>query len=205
MHIPHHFKNENLQEVRDFLVKNSFGILINTINGKLWGSHIPLELDQDATGNDVLYGHISKANPQWKSFQEEKDVLAIFSGTHSYISASWYNHENVSTWNYIAVHVYGRIQPIGEEELLASLKKLTDKYEENMENPMRVEDLSPKTLRMIRGVVGFKIIISDIQAAYKLSQNRHDEDYHHIVKKLEETKDPASIGIAENMKKKRKK
>lgn len=68
MYIPNHFKNENLEEVKGFLIKNSFGILINQTKGKLTGTHIPMELDTDEHGNDVLVGHISKANPQWEGF-----------------------------------------------------------------------------------------------------------------------------------------
>ena len=77
MYIPHHYKNENLAEVTDFLRKNSFGILINQVDGKPWATHIPLELDVDENGMDVLVSHISKANPQWKSFEANKNVLCM--------------------------------------------------------------------------------------------------------------------------------
>ena len=65
MYIPHHYKNENLEEVKDFIKENSFGILVNQVDGKPWATHIPLELEQDGKGNAVLVGHIAKANPQW--------------------------------------------------------------------------------------------------------------------------------------------
>lgn len=110
MHIPHHYKNENISEVKDFLKSNSFGILVNQVNGKPWATHIPLELDVDAGGNDILVGHIAKANEQWKGFEENEEVLCIFNGPHSYISSSWYKKRDVPTWNYIAVHIYGTIK-----------------------------------------------------------------------------------------------
>ena len=69
MYTPSHYKNENLDEVREFLKQNSFGILINQTDGRPWATHIPLELDVDDVGKDILVGHISKANPQWKSFK----------------------------------------------------------------------------------------------------------------------------------------
>ena len=112
MHVPTYYKNENITEVKDFLVGNSFGILVTKSIDRPIGTHIPMELDKDENGNDILLGHISKANPQWNSFRDDQEVLAIFSGPHSYISSSWYEEENVPTWNYIAVHVYGSIKLI---------------------------------------------------------------------------------------------
>ena len=158
-----------------------------------------MEFEQDANGQEVIYGHIAKANTQWKDFEENKEVLLIFNGPHSYVSSSWYGHENVPTWNYIAVHVYGEIQIIGEEELRCSLKKLVDKYEAHSTHPVRMEELSAKTMRQIKGIVGFKITISEIQAAYKLSQNRNEEDYHKIIDELKKTEKPLSKAVSKIM------
>lgn len=201
MYIPNHFKNENLEEVKGFLIKNSFGILINQTKGKLTGTHIPMELDKDKQGNDVLVGHISKANPQWEGFNNNEEILAIFNGPHSYISSSWYETEEVPTWNYIAVHIYGKIKIIEGEELLDSLKKLIDKYEVNSEHPVSMETMSSKVLKQVNGIVGFSIKINEIQAAYKLSQNRSESDYHNIVDKLEKTGASNPKEVAKEMKK----
>jgi len=176
MYIPNYYKNENLEEVKSFLIKNSFGILINQTNGKLAGTHIPLELAVDEDGSNVLTGHISKANPQWESFNTNEEVLAIFTGPHSYVSSSWYKKEDAPTWNYIAVHVYGTIKIIGGDELLSTLKKLVNEYEKNSKKPISVEKMSEKTLKQMNGIVGFKIRITKIQAAYKLSQTRENLD-----------------------------
>ena len=110
MYIPSHFKNDDAAEVRDFLTKNSFGILISQADARLWATHIPLELDKNENGQDILTGHVSRGNPQWKNFADNSGVLAIFPGPHSYISSSLYDHENVPTWNYIAGHIYGKIK-----------------------------------------------------------------------------------------------
>lgn len=202
MYIPHHYKNENLDEVKDFLTQNSFGILINTVDGKPWGTHIPLELDTDQTGKDVLVGHISKANPQWKNFSSPSEVLCIFNGPHSYVSSSWYKEEEVPTWNYIAVHIYGKVTILDEEQTMASLHKLVDKYEQNSKNPISLHQMSPKTLRQVKGVMGFQIEITEIQAAYKLSQTRVD-DHPKIISELNEVNDPGSNTIAEIMKRRK--
>ena len=202
MYIPHYYNNENLDEVKDFIKQNSFGILINQLDGKPWATHIPLELDMDKDGKDILVSHIARANPQWKVFEEQPDVLCIFNGPHSYISSSWYQEEEVPTWDYIAVHVYGKVQLLSEEEVMNSMRKLVNKYEADSKNPISLDDLSPKTLRQVKGVVGFKIEIAAIQAAYKLSQTR-PEDHSAIIEELKQ-KDAASQAIATHITKQSK-
>ena len=199
MYIPQKYKNENLAEVKAFLMANSFGILINTTDGKLWATHIPLELDQNEQGKDVLYGHISKANMQWNSFNDGTEVMCIFPGPHSYVSSSWYNFEEVPTWNYIAVHVYGSIRILNDKELWSHLKKLVDKYEEKIPGRVHLEEMSASTLKQVQGVVGFEIEIKDIQAAYKLSQSHDDLNHENVVEKLSEKEDPGSRAIAKEM------
>jgi transcriptional regulator len=201
MYIPELYKNENQGEINAFLQKNSFGILVNQTNQKLWATHIPLELDENENGKSILFGHISKENPQWESFESDANVLAIFSGPHTYISSSWYEKENVPTWNYIAVHVYGKIKIIEGEAVVASLKKLTDKYEQNSENPVRVEELSAKTMRQVAGIVAFEIEIESIEAVKKISQNRNKKDYHNIISELEKTEETSALEVANVMKK----
>ncbi|MFT4833197.1 MAG: transcriptional regulator [Psychroserpens sp.] len=198
MYIPAHYKNENLDEVREFLKKNSFGILVNQVNGRPWASHIPLELDVNTHGQEVLVGHISKANLQLQDIEKAQEVLCIFNGPHSYISSSWYKEEEVPTWNYIAVHIYGKLELIDEGAVLASLHKLVDKYEQDSSDPISINNLSPNSMRQIKGVIGFQIVITDIQAAYKLSQGRED-DHPDIINELKMKGCPGSNAIADIM------
>lgn len=205
MYIPNFYKNENTNEIRHFVATHSFGILVSQTDTKLWATHIPLMLDKNQAGKDVLHGHISKGNPQWKNFAHNTQVLAIFSGAHSYISSSWYNHENVPTWNYIAVHIYGTIKIIEGEYLLQTLKKLVDKYETASEHPVSVDTMSPKFLnKELRGIVGFEIEIDHIEAAYKLSQNRDELNHAHIIAQLQQKGDTQSLNIAQEMMKHKK-
>ena len=201
MYIPDIYKNENQEEIKDFLHKNGFGILINQTNGKLCATHIPLVLDSNKEGKIILHGHISKENPQWNGFLNNDEILAIFSGPHTYISSSWYDHENVPTWNYIAIHIYGKVKIIEGEAVIESLKKLVDTYEKSSENPIRVEDLSKKTMMQTRGIVAFEIEIISIQAVKKLSQNRDTKNYDSIISELEKTGETNSIAIAKEMSK----
>ena len=202
MYIPEHYRNENQEDIKNFIHQNGFGILINQNNGKLWATHIPLILEEK-DGKQFLVGHVSKENPQAKSFKTNDEILAIFSGAHTYISSSWYDHENVPTWNYLAVHVYGKLQLHSPEESIEALKRLVNKYEAKSEKPIRVEDLSQKTMLQAHGIVSFEIEITAIEAKKKLSQNRDDKNYQTIISKLENSNDYQSIEVAKEMKKNR--
>ena len=199
MYIPEHYRNTDTNEIQAFLRQYSFGILINTVKGKPWGTHIPLEFGLNATNEEVLVGHLAKANPQSKNIVDGEEVLCIFNGPHSYVSSSWYQDEEVPTWNYIAVHVYGTLKIQNANQLLESLHALVDKYEQNSEHPISLNDMSPQTMRQIRGIVGFEIIIKDIQAVKKLSQGR-PHDHEKIIDALE-NQGPAEKAVAREMKK----
>ena len=200
MYTPEYYKNTNVADIKAFIANNSFGILINQVDNKPWATHIPLELDVDEEGKDILVGHIAKANPQGAYLKDNTTVLCIFNGPHSYISSSWYKEEEVPTWNYIAVHVYGKIRINSEDEVMDSMHKLVDKYEQNSKCPISLNDMSKNTLRQVKGVIGFKIYIDDIQATHKLSQTR-PEDHGKIISELEDTKNANACEIAKAMKK----
>lgn len=204
MYTPAIYQLENPDTIRAFLKENAFGILINQTNGKLWATHIPMELDYNSEGKEILHGHLSKENPQGIAFEENTEVLAVFTGPHAYISSSWYDHENVPTWNYTAVHVYGKVKIIHGEAVIDSLTKLVDKYEQASTCPVKVSELSKATMRQAKGVIGFEIEITQIEATQKMSQNRDDHNYKNIIQELEKTQSSSAIAVAEEMKKLRK-
>ncbi len=201
MYIPELYKNENQEEIRQFIHQNGFALLINQVQGKPWATHIPLVLEFNSDGKDILTGHLSAANPQAQNLKNDDEVLAVFSGPHTYISSSWYDHENVPTWNYIAVHVYGKIKILHYDQTLESLKRLVDKYEATSEKPIRIEDLSEKTMRQAHGITAFEIEITSIEAKKKLSQNRDEKNHTNIINELEKRGDYQSVEVAKEMKK----
>jgi transcriptional regulator len=198
MYTPKHFVNNNTAEIYQFIRSNSFGILVSQQSGKMLATHIPIELSDDGT---KLHGHISRANPQWKNFTTQDEVLAIFSGPHAYISSSWYDFENVPTWNYIATHVYGTIRIIEGDELFQSLKHLVDKYEKHSERPMSIESMPREYIeKNMKGIVGFEVLVSTMEATYKLSQNRDQKNYQAVIHQLEKTNHYNATKVAEAMK-----
>jgi transcriptional regulator len=197
MFIPPLFQNTNPDEIKNFIQHNGFAILISQSNGKLWGSHIPLLLSEDGS---KLYGHVSRANPQWKDL-ESGEVLAIFNGPHTYISSSWYDHENVPTWNYIAIHVYGTVKLIDGDLRWNSLKQLVDQYEKDSAEPVSLEGMRPEYVtQSLRGLVAFEVTINKIEAAYKLSQNRDEKNHQAIIDQLHNRNDHESDLVAQAMK-----
>ncbi|MBU8576218.1 FMN-binding negative transcriptional regulator [Bacillus sp. FSL M8-0266] len=185
MHIPSFFQVKDMEEVKAFIQSHSFATVVTTMDGKPIATHIPVSFLQ-IEDSFVISGHMAIGNPQWKTFEENEQVLVIFQGPHAYISSSWYEKEAVPTWNYQAVHVYGKAKLLEKSELVKELTTMLETYESHREQPVLWHTLSDELLeKQMKGIVGFKIIIDEVQAAFKLSQNRHERDYAHIIEKLE--------------------
>ena len=197
MYVPKMFKVTDLEEIYAFIEANSFATLVTTEKGKPIATHLPLEMKKQ--GEDYyLTGHLAYGNRQWRTFDTE--VLAIFQGSDAYISSSWYEQEEVPTWNYQAVHVYGQATIIEKKELIEDLTLMLTKYEENREHPVLWDTLSSELLeKELKGIVGFKIKVNEIQAAYKLSQNRNKRDFRNIIEQLRYEGNQKSEQIAKEM------
>lgn len=201
MHIPKNYREEDHAKVVAFLKQNGFPVLVSYDGNGLSATHLPVEVIESPNGSLTILGHMSRANPQWKSFGEQ-EVLLIFQGPHTYISPRWYNHVNVPTWNYINVHVYGKVRMLAGEELKALLGDLVGKHEVN--TGYSLDGLPADFVeKEMRGVAGFALEVTRLDAASKLSQNRDDESYASIIRHLEERRDDASAEIAKEMKERR--
>lgn len=201
MYIPKYYKITDMKEIKEFIKINSFATIISIRKGRPIASHIPL-LFNKIEDEYYLTGHLAYGNPLWKTFEEVDEILVIFNGPHAYISSSWYEQENVPTWNYQSVHVYGKASLMDGDELEKDLTKLLEKYEKFRENPVLWDKLSPEMLQQeIKGIKGFKIKVEEVQAAYKLSQNRNDKDYANIISELYKENDSNATAVAEAMKK----
>ena len=200
MYIPDIYVNENRNEILRFIEENSFAILVNQSNAKINATHIPLFIEESKNNQLILSGHISKLNPQSENFAENGNVLAIFSGAHSYISSSWYDHEEVPTWNYIAVHIEGKIEILNQKQTLLHLENLVNKYEKNSENPISTKSLSKETMRQANEILAFNIIVTNIDAVKKLSQNKKENTKKSIISHLEKSENEGAKNIANEMK-----
>lgn len=202
MHIPKLYREEDREKIIEFLKQNNFPALVSRDGEQLVATHLPVEIIENETGSLTILGHMSRANPQWKSFGEQ-EVLLIFQGAHTYISPRWYNHVNVPTWNYMMVHVYGRVRTVEGRELHTLLNQLVGKHEAG--TSYRLEDLPDEFVQKeMKGVFGFALEVTRIDAGYKLSQNRNDDDHENIIRELEKRGDENSESVAKEMKAKRR-
>jgi transcriptional regulator len=200
MYIPRRYEEKDREKVFQFIRENSFAILVTVADGLPVATHLPLLLEKNEAGEDVLVGHISKGNEQKHSFGNHTKVLCIFPGPHAYISPRWYTGMNVPTWNYISVHVYGKLKIMEGEVLKSALSRLVDYFEQHFPQPVKMDEIPEKTFNDdFRGIIGFEISVDEIQAATKLSQNRDATSYHHVIEELNKG-DFSARQVAEAMK-----
>jgi transcriptional regulator len=202
MYTPKLYREEDRTRILEFLQQNDFATVVAYDGEKPVASHLLVDvIEQD--GPWFVNSHMSRANPLWKVFEGKSEILVIFQGPHAYISPTWYNHINVPTWNYQAVHLYGRPRLVTDrEEAYRLLKRLTDRYEKS--DRYRMETLPLEFVeKEMKGVMAFQVEVTQIQANYKLSQNRNDEDYRNIVSNLDKREDELSHGVAEAMRRQR--
>ena len=182
MYIPKQYLLKDEQKIRQFIKEYSFASFVSMHDGVPAATHLPLYLSAD---HQYLYGHFARANPQWKDI-EGQQVLAIFSGPHSYISSSWYEtKDSVPTWNYVAVHVNGSIEFLkDEEEIRLSLHHLIDKYETS-DSTYDVNAVDSNYMNsLLKGIVPFKLHITSIEAVAKLSPGHSKERQGLVIEEL---------------------
>jgi transcriptional regulator len=199
VYIPEHFRVRDHASAIAFMRANPFAILISTTDAGPFATHVPLVIRETAE-QIVIRGHVAKANPHWKHLEHEPRCLTIFHGAHAYISPTNYaTHENVPTWNYGAVHVYGNARTCSApDELLTVLHDLIPMFEPAYADQWA--SLTPAYReRMLSHIVGFEIAVTQIEAKFKLSQNRTKEEQQNIIASLNAVPDTTISGVAELM------
>lgn len=197
MYIPKLYREEDREKILEFLQKNNFPVFVTYDGEKPLATHLPVEVIESEDGALTVLGHMSRANPQWKSFSDG-EVLLIFQGAHTYISPRWYGHVNVPTWNYLMVHLYGKVRLLEGEALYSMLSRLVKNHEEPTSYSLESlpQDLVQKEMN---GIVGFAVDVTRVDAGYKLSQNRNDEDHDNIIRQLDGRGDENSSLVAKAM------
>ncbi|WP_295796021.1 FMN-binding negative transcriptional regulator [Mucilaginibacter sp.] len=199
MFIPSVNKFEDTDEIVAFMQRYSFATIITAKDGIPIATHLPFIITR-VDDKVILKSHLAKANPQSEDIVNNKS-LVIFTEPHAYISPKNYEKElNVPTWNYLAVHAYGNCVILDSEEEKAALLAETIKYYE-ADYLKQYESLSDDYKhKMMKGIVAFQIIVDDLQAKKKLSQNRSEKEREHIVESLGKSEDKSEQDIAAYMK-----
>lgn len=192
MYIPKSFQLQDARLIETVLREHSFAVLVTSVGEDIMATHVPLVYDP---AEAALFGHLARANPQAKHLHEAQ-CLAVFQGPHAYVSPAWYGlAEQVPTWNYLAVHVYGRARVIEDEETVADLlQRLVFAYDP--QSPLPADRDRAYYRNLMRGIVAFRIDIARIEAAAKLSQNKPLEVRARVVQALESQDDADSRAVA---------
>ena len=168
---------------REVIAAHSFASLVGTVGAAPFATHCPLtaQISDSNPCGLVLEGHIARANPHWQAWQDAAGVLVMFHGPHAYLSPSLYEGEqNVPTWNYVAVHVYGRIRVIQERDHLhAVMKRLIAHNEPSYAAQWDRLDAGYRE-RMLDAIVGFTIEPDSVEVKFKVSQNRQPADRQRV-------------------------
>jgi len=198
MYIPKNFLTTDSAEIVSFMKQYSFGTIINTQNNYPIATHLPF-LVSVKDDQVVLSSHFAKANPQWEII-EAHPSLVIFTEPHAYISPQHYEKElNVPTWNYFSVHAYGQGKILTDETLTYKILEATiNSYEPAYKTQW---DALPEEYKskMIKGIVAFEIVVNDLQAKKKLSQNRTDIEKEKIIAHLSVSENQNEKEIARYM------
>src|ERR1700679_3315141 len=190
MYIPTYFAETDLPKLHDFIDQHSFGLLVSQVDGLPFATHLPFLLERTHGPHGALVGHMARANPQWREAGGQT-ALTIFSGPHAYISPTWYEAEQVvPTWNYIAVHAYGRVEVIEDEgALLDIVESSVQVYEQVMPRPLSFAPSSSFVKRLVTQIVGFRIEVQKIEGKWKLNQNHPVERRQRVVRVLQQRDD----------------
>ncbi|NRA85556.1 MAG: FMN-binding negative transcriptional regulator [Gammaproteobacteria bacterium] len=197
MYTPNHIKMGDLSVTHDFIDEFSFGLIISS---SLTGTHIPFVLHRNEGERGTLYTHCAKANSHWKEL-DQTEVLVVFTGPHSYISPSWYAQSpGVPTWNYTAVHAYGIVSLLNDNDTLDAVEEVVNKYEPEL---LIKRDIITDEFRdkLLSGIVGFKIEITKIEGKLKLGQQRKKEDQIGVHNALSNSNNLDKLALAKYMKK----
>jgi transcriptional regulator len=185
LYIPKAHLVEDRKLLHDFMDEFSFVELV-TAGPEIRVTHIPVLIDRAAGPYGRIYGHVSRQNPQSKTFDGQHSAVIVFRGPHSYISPTWYSKpEAVPTWNFAAVHASGKLKPIAERKPLHDiLSRLINKFEgpKSAYNFARLPD--KYKFGLMEGIIGFEMDIDQLEGKFKLGQERSDADKAGILKNL---------------------
>jgi transcriptional regulator len=202
MYVPPAFAIADLHELHDFIRASRLGFLVTRSSGGLQSTPLPLFLDEEEGEYGTLYGHLARANPQWRSPVDE-EAMALFMGPNAYITPSWYatkaaTGKVVPTWNYVAVEAHGPAEFFDHPgRLRDAVSRLTRIYEQPRDRPWAVGDAPPDYIKaQLRGIVGVRMPIVRLGGKRKMSQNRSAEDRAGVIEGLSRSDNPQDVVVA---------
>lgn len=203
MYNPKAFALEDLPQLHGMMNDCRLAVLITHGEHGLQACHLPLLLDTQQGPNGSLYGHMARANPQWRDLEAGAEALVVFAGADAYVSPGFYpskaeHGKVVPTWNYVAVHAYGTAEVFSDPHRLRNLVgALTDRHESGRAQPWSIDDAPAEYIdSMLKAIVGFALPIQRLEGKRKLSQNRSPADVAGVRNGLAASPDPQDQTLA---------
>lgn len=195
-----YFTENDPEQIRAFLERYPFATIIGSEQDRIAATQVPMLVDQGAK-DLVLKGHIMRHTDHFKTILANPEVLVLFTGPQSYISAGWYAERgHGSTWNYQSVQIRGRVQWTDDAGTVRILDDLTNRFEAGRKRPELLTGMSDKYLQdNVQAIAGFRIKVREWQATFKLSQNRDAASFRNIVQELEASGEGQARAVAAAM------
>ena len=206
MYMPPAFRDED----RDSLFATIHAArLANLVTATAEGpqvSPLPLLLDESEGEFGTLYGHLARANAQWR-LPVIGEAVAVFMGPDAYITPGWYatkrrTGKDVPTWNYVTVHAHGPLVVRDDAAWLEDVvRRLSERHEAGRDHPWSVDDAPRDYVEsQLRAIMGVEMRITRLEAKRKLSQNRIADDMAGVVAGLAQGS-PEERAVATEMRK----
>jgi transcriptional regulator len=203
MHVPPAFREEDQDAIGAMMRGASLCQFVTATAGGPIATPLPMIVDSGEGEYGTVYGHLAKANPQWKE-PMIGEALVIFMGADAYVTPSWYASKQehgkvVPTWNYEAVQAFGPAEFFEEaDRLLNVVTRLTDRHEKERADRWHVSDAPPAFVQsQLKGIVGVRVPITRLVAKRKMSQNRSTEDRAGVARGLSESGCPTQRRVAD--------
>ena len=200
-----YFKEHDQQVILQLLADYPLAFVTGSFaNGMQTATQIPM-LYKVRAGTLYVQGHIMRNTDHHKAFIENPNALVVFTGPSAYVSASWYSNPHMgSTYNYMSVHLSGKIQFMLPEVFADWMRRFTLQFEQgNVASPTIYDNLGVDyTNKMMAGIVGIEMRVEKLDTVFKLSQNRDEESYVNIIEQLKKRGGNSAL-IAEEMEKRK--
>ena len=195
-----YYKEKNADIIKEFVNQNPFAFLAGCDSeNKPVATQVPVFIEEKE-GKKILRGHIMKNTDHHKAFLHNENVLVVFTGHHTYVSATWYSNPHLaSTWNYMSVHAKGIIRFLDDTALEDVLRKTTLHFENYNQQSTTIFDNLPLEFKqkVMKAIVAFEIEVKELDNVFKLSQDRDAQSYENIKERLKEQGEDGQVIAAE--------
>jgi transcriptional regulator len=181
MYPPPHHQSHDIEKMISVIKNFPLGMLVTAKDGKPFVTHIPFIYNETSK---KLVAHLDRNNPQLETLMDNAEVTLVFKGPDTYISPSIYTTPQLPTWNYIIVHITGKLKLINEPEAVKQTMITMTDFLEGSEQKFILRNDDPRMERLINYIQAFEIEITNWEGKFKLSQDKNAQDFENAKEEL---------------------